>query len=46
MINEEILGVCGNDNQIIYLININPRKVIKEVKFEDYIQIILVFQLY
>jgi hypothetical protein len=36
MLNEEILGVCGRGNSIIYLININTRKVIKEVKFKDF----------
>ncbi len=36
MLNEELLGVCGRGNSIIYLININTRKVIKEVKFKDF----------
>ena len=36
MLNEEILGVCGRGNSIIYLININTRKVIKEVKFKEF----------
>ena len=36
MINEELLGVCGRGNSIIYLININTRKIIKEVKFNEF----------
>jgi WD40 repeat protein len=28
MLNEELLGVCGRGNSIIYLININIRKVL------------------
>ena len=36
MLNDEVLGVCGSGNYTIYLININTRKIIKEVKFEKY----------
>ena len=36
MLNDELLGVCGSGNYTIYLININSRKIIKEVKFENY----------
>jgi len=31
MLNEELLGVCGSGNGLIYLIDIYKRKVVKEV---------------
>ena len=36
MLNEELLGVCGSGNGLIYLIDIYKRKVVKEVKFDKY----------
>ena len=36
MLNEDILGVCGKGNSIIYLVDVKNRKISKEVKFEQY----------
>ena len=36
MLNEEILGVCGKGNAIIYLIDIKKRNIVKQVKFNDF----------